>query len=875
MANTRHIKMEMHVVPERHSLRATVTHYLTPIDKPLARVSFNLCELTVDSVKVGGRDTRFHHEGGVLEVFLSPPAQPGREVEVGITYHGSPRTGLNFTGPDRAHPQRLYQAWSQGQDEYARYWWPSHDYPNLRATTEMVVTAPGRYEVVSNGRLVSVTKNRDLRIWHWLQEVPHVAYLVSLVVGEFDHWTEEREGLPPLEYYVPPGRRKDGERTFARTAEMVRTFEEFTGEPYPYPRYAQVVVEDFTWGGMENTSATTLTDMRLLDERAAPDYDSDYLVSHELAHQWFGDLLTCREWAHAWLNEGFATFCQQVWTERRLGEDEAQQQRLEDLEKYLEEEGEYLRPLVSRDYFEPVALFDTHLYEKGGLVLWMLRNLLGDETFRRGVRAYVERHKMGLVGTEDLVRALEDVSGKSLGWFFEQWVYGAGHPDFQVDYAWDEDQGVARLTVKQRQEVADGVPVFRMPVLVAFGQPGRRQPIVETIEVGADGRAEEGFGFSLPRRPTWVRFDYENRLLKTLEFDRAEELLINQLHEDEVTGRVEAARQLGRAGSPKGVEALGERLRAKDEFWAVQVAAATALGDARGTEARALLLQALEHPQAKVRAAAAAALGTWRGDDEVGKALAASLQRDKSYMVAAAAAGAIGKVRSRNALTELKRALQRDSYREQVRIKALAGLADLHDEKALPLILEMTAPVHHAFVRWNALESAATLARALGPESRTLVRDAAEQALHDPSYFARRGAVRALEKLGETDAVPALRATIERDVEGQIRYQARVAIERLVRGEAREDELRNLREEVERLRQQDDELRQRLDRISPATAKGGANGKAPAGRTAPVASRKAAGAPAPKAAAKAAAKPAPRPPASRARAGREPARRSR
>src|SRR5439155_1339067 len=159
LVNTRHILMELTVVPEKHSLRGTVTHFVTAIDRPLSRIPFNLCELTVDAVKVGGRDTRFHHEGGILDVFLSPAAQPGKEIEISITYHGSPRTGLNFTGPDKHYPSRPYQAWSQGQDEYARYWWPCHDFPNQRATTEMVVTAPGKYEVVSNGRLVSVSKN--------------------------------------------------------------------------------------------------------------------------------------------------------------------------------------------------------------------------------------------------------------------------------------------------------------------------------------------------------------------------------------------------------------------------------------------------------------------------------------------------------------------------------------------------------------------------------------------------------------------------------------------------------------------------------------------------------------------------------------------
>jgi aminopeptidase N len=819
LADVRHIVLELTVLPEKGQLRGTVTHHVTPIGQPLSRIPFNLNEMTVDAVKVGGRETRFHHEGGILDVFLSPALQPGKEVPISITYHGSPRAGLNFTAPDKSYPNRPFSAWSQGQDEYSRYWWPSHDFPNQKSTTEMVVTAPGKYEVISNGRLVSVSKNREMRIWHWIQEVPHVAYLVSLVVGEFDHWSEEVDGLP-LEYYVPVGRRKDGERSFANTPEMIRCLTAFAGQPYPYVKYAQVVVADFTWGGMENTSATTLTDFALQDERSLPDYDFDSLVAHELAHQWFGDLLTCREWAHAWLNESFATYAEYVWYEWHLGDDEAQQKRRDDAGAYFAEDARYRRPIVWRTYYEPVELFDIHLYEKGAWVLWMLRNVLGDDLFKRAIQAYVARHREGLVTTPDLVRVFEDVTGKTLGWFFDQWVYGAGHPEFEVEYRWDEDAGVARLSVKQTQKVEGDVHIFRTPVQVAFGQPGRKQPVVENIEVGAGGGAEDGFSVSLTKRPTWVRFDYENKILKTLKFDRPEELLLAQLREDEVSGRIEAAEALAAKATTSGVAALADTLR-RDSFWGVQTAAAAGLGRARTPAARAALMDALEHPHSKVRSAAARALGGWRGDDEVGRALAAVIQKDRSYSAAAAAAASLGGIRARNAAAELKKALQRDSQREIIRISALAGLAALQDERQLPAILEMARPGLHQRVRAAALVAGADLAVNLPPEQRRPVREAAEDTLRDPLYFARRGAIEALRRLGDPGAVGAIRAVEERDVEGAVRHQARVAIEDLRAGRSREDALQNLRDEVDKLRKSGDDLKARLEKLEPAAKSNG------------------------------------------------------
>ncbi|MDQ6747441.1 MAG: M1 family metallopeptidase, partial [Candidatus Dormibacteraeota bacterium] len=453
VADIRHIRLDLEVDPRKRSLKGTATHRLVPIGAPLRRLPLNLEELAVDAVAMGGKALDFHHEDGVLEIRFKPAIAVGREVEVSIAYHGSPRTGLNFTGPDRAYPDRPYEAWTQGQDEYARFWFPNHDFPNQRQTTEVIVTAPAEFETVSNGRLLSVEKQGRARRWHWLQEVPHVSYLVTLVVGKFERWEEEGPGGVPLQYYVPPGRVADGHRAFDETPAMAQVLADLAGTPYPYVKYASVVVQDFTWGGMENTSATTYIEDLLPDARAAADYDSGRLVTHELAHQWFGDLVTCRDWAHGWLNEGFATYAWPLYAEKAYGLDEGQRLHLEHADLYFAEDRQYRRPIVSRSYTEPFELFDQHLYEKGSWVLWMLRHVLGDELFVAGVHEYVRRHANGLVVTEDFVRAIEDTSGRSLGWFFEQWIHGGGHPEFSVSYAWDDDTRTAAVKVRQAQKV--------------------------------------------------------------------------------------------------------------------------------------------------------------------------------------------------------------------------------------------------------------------------------------------------------------------------------------------------------------------------------------------------------------------------------------
>jgi aminopeptidase N len=810
VADIRHIRLELEVDPRKRSLKGIATHRLAPIAKPLKRLPLNLQELTVDRVTMGDRTLEFNHEDGVLDIHFKPAVPTGREVEVSIAYHGSPRTGLNFTGPDRAYPDRPYQAWTQGQDEYARFWFPNHDFPNQRQTTEVIVTVPAEFETVSNGRLVGVESRGRSRRWHWLQEVPHVSYLVTLVVGKFERWEQTGPGGVPLQYYVPPGRVADGHRAFDETSAMVQVLGDLAGTPYPYVKYASVVVQDFTWGGMENTSATTYIDDLLPDARSAADYDSGRLVSHELAHQWFGDLLTCRDWAHGWLNEGFATYAWPHYAEQAHGLDEAQRLHLEHADHYLAEDREYRRAIVNRTYTEPFELFDQHLYEKGAWVLWMLRHVLNDEVFSAGVREYVRRHAGGLVQTEDLVRAMEDTSGRSLGWFFDEWVYGGGHPEFSVSYRWDEDARTAAVKVRQKQKVDALTHVFRMPLQLAFGLPGGRTS-VHDVEVGTRG-PEDGFTFRLPARPTWVRFDEGNHVLKTLDFRRPEELLLAQLSEDEMTGRVEAAIQLGRRGTPRAVEGLARALES-DPFWFAQASAARGLGWAQGEAARKALIGGLQHPHSRVRTAVAAALGGFHGDEEVATALRRTLKRDRSYYAAAAAAASLGSIAVESVGTDLEEALGRESHRDVIPQAALRGLADLRRPEHLGTVLAQARPGLNQRVRATALVAAARLARALGREQREEVARVAAAGLRDPLYFVRRGAIRALELMGDEAAIPALQATADRDVEGAVRYEARVAIHNIREGLTREHDVAAIRDDLEAMRRANRELRDRVDRL--------------------------------------------------------------
>src|SRR5713101_2859926 len=433
-ANIKHIKLEVALDFEAKKIAGTATHRLSAITGPLDRLEFDATELAIRAVRAGNEPASFETSDGKLRIVLPRALKADEEIEIAIDYSSQPRRGLYFVGPDEGYPNKPVEAWTQGEDEDSRYWFPCYDYPNNRTTSEVIATVPEKFTAISNGALIATSTNAaaKTRTFHWRHDLPHSTYLITLAAGEFA-MIEERAGDTPVTYYVHPGREDDARRAFGNTPRMIQFFERIIGEPYPYEKYSQVAVQDFIFGGMENTSATTQTADTLHDERAHLDFSSDPLVAHELAHQWWGDLLTCRDWAHGWLNEGFATYFEALWMEHDKGEAEFRYTLYQEAHEYFEEDAkEYRRPIVCNLYREPIELFDRHLYQKGGLVLHMLRAVLGDALFWKAMHHYCVTHRGQNVITTDLQRAIEEATGKSLDWFFHQWVYQAGHPELEV-----------------------------------------------------------------------------------------------------------------------------------------------------------------------------------------------------------------------------------------------------------------------------------------------------------------------------------------------------------------------------------------------------------------------------------------------------------
>ncbi len=764
----------------------------------LDATGFELGSVRVDDGS-GLKPADYGYDGEVLRVEGLP-----ERGQLRIDYEATPKRGLYFLAPDEQVKQRPVQAWTQCQDEDARHFIPCVDKPHVKMTSELSATVPAGFQVLSNGELISAeTRGKTPWTYRFKLEQPHPSYLLTLVVGHFDVVTDRPAELGPrqvpIQYLVPVGQAKDAARSLGETPRMLEFFSKRFGVEFPWPRYSQVVVHDFIFGGMENTTATTLYEHVMLDERAALDISSCDLVAHELAHQWFGDYVTCRDWSHAWLNEGFATFSEHLEREDRLGRDEYDYGIAGDLDTYLSEAGgRYQRPIVCRDYAEPIDLFDRHLYEKGGLVLHMLRRELTDALFFQGVERYLKRHAFGIVETNDLMRALEEVSGRSLERFFDQWVYRPGHPELSVKDSYDE--GLLAGALKQRQKTG-GTATFTLPIEIeVLHKDGTR-----TRHRKQMSEAQDVLTLPLDARPRYVGFDPEQRVIGKLSFEAPGDMLREQLAAgSNALLRWCAAEALSKKHSPATVKALAQSLERVDEAWMVRVEAARALGKLRSTDALEALLPAANTAHPKVRRGVAAALGTFK-QAPAAKALQGLLGKEPSYLVAADAARSLGRTRQPGALETLKSVVDQPSWADVIRSGALDGMAALRDEAALDTVVKRTRYGIPTRGRRAAVRALASL----GEGRKT--REQLEELLDDQDPHFKIDVVTALISLGDGKSRAALRRALDGELDGRVSRRLREALRDL--GDVPGQDKKRVNEELEALRDELAELKSRLAKL--------------------------------------------------------------
>ncbi len=808
--------IDLHLTPNfaDESLDGVCTTTVRAFDEAVPRLTLDAVDLEVSRVerrsgeRGAGRELKFATRQGKLEIEFDPPIAAGESATFAARYRVTrPRHGLFFVKPAAEHPEKIAHAWTQSQDQYARYWFPCIDYPDEKQPTSTTIVVPKGMFALGNGELVERHDEDDRTIFRYRQDVPHSTYLMTMVAGPFAEVASGKAGRNgvPVYYYVLPGRESDGERSFGATPKMLELFERRTGTPYPYARYSQIAVTDFIFGGMENTTATTQTDRTLHDETAHIDFSSDPLVSHELAHQWFGDLLTCRDWAHAWLNEGFATFMEAVWREADLGYDEYVYDIFECLTAYLREDSErYRRPIVCNTFFTPIEIFDRHLYQKSAAVLHMLRGELGDSRFWRAVAKYVRDNAQRNVETIDLVRAIEDATGRNLRGFFSQWLYRAGHPKLEICASWDAARNVATVTIDQKQTIDAEHPAYEFDVEIGLAPADSKKERRVRARVE---RQHETVAVPLDFEPKLVRFDPGAFILADVTYALGVDFAAAVLRDDaNVVARIRAARELAKDGGRIAREALARSFES-EAFWGVLAEVAEAVGATRALWARTMLIDALAHRHPKVVRAAADALGNFRDPDAATALIAAA--NHPSYFVRNAAMMALGKTRDPRAFDVLRSAVKQRTWNGVVEAGAARGLAELADARALPIVLEALHPRESDGLR-RAATSALGRIGTLMEEERTRVADELERRLDDASFPVAAEAIVTAEKLGDARLLPALDRLSAQAFDGRLRREATEAAIRIRKGAKIPAQVTALRDDIDELRQEQRRLQEQI-----------------------------------------------------------------
>ncbi|HLI97866.1 MAG TPA: M1 family aminopeptidase [Candidatus Baltobacteraceae bacterium] len=684
-----------------------------------------------------------------LDVKLPRTARAGTRITVSFTYWAQPSRGVYFIRPDRAYPNVSPEIWTQGEATDNRRWFPTWDEPNAKTPSELIITVPRGWTAVANGTLKSHDVTGGNETWDWNSPHPKSTYLIAFAAGPFSRY-HAALGTLTIDSYVPPQDAALNATCFRDTPRMIDYYQRVIGFAYPFAKYDQIAVERFTFGGMENASATILTDGALHPAEEDVEKNCDHLVSHELAQQWFGDDVTMADWSNEWINEGFATYFDELWSGQQGGTAAFEYARDQGEQLYFEEAQQYLRPIVDYRYNDPLDLFDVSGHERAAAVLHMLRYMVGDRRFFSALHAYLQQYQYKNASTDQFFASIDASLHEDLTWFKNEWFYRASYPHYYVGDSYDRAAKAVTLTVRQRNP--DGKP-FRMPVTIDVDVDGRivsAQPLIasnrQTVRIT---------GVNAP--PQMILFDPNENLLRELTFPQPVSRLTFQLRNAPHVGDREWA--LAQLGALRATQAVSEAART-DPFFGIRadaVAVAARLGEG------ATVLAALRDRDTRVRIAAesAAAALTHPGPSVI--AALTAMTRDRDPDVSNAALIALGTLHAPNAYALLRRS------------GSLEGLAALGDPRALPFILSKTAYGVPERERNTAVAAFAQLAKAVHrPQAAlpTLLR----LAERDPLISTRLAATAALGELGDAAAIPTLRRVETADTQEIVRITAWNAI---------------------------------------------------------------------------------------------------
>lgn len=533
---------------------------------------------------------KYTYDDEAIKINLGKKVQPGQSYTVYIDYTAKPdelkvkgsaaitdAKGLYFINPDSTVKGKPVQIWTQGETEASSAWFPTIDKPNQKTTAEIAITAPAKYVTLSNGKLVSQVKNANgTRTDTWKMDLPHSPYLFMMAVGNFkiyrDKWKTKE-----VNYYLEPAYAPYAKQIFGTTPEMIELFSKTLGIDYPWNKYSQIVVRDYVSGAMENTTATLhgayvqRTPREMLDENFG---QAESTIAHELFHQWFGDYVTAESWSNLTVNESFANFSEILWAAHKYGKDAADEHNYDAMSQYLGSEKDALKDLVRFHYVDKEEVFDLVSYQKGGRILNMMRNYLGEKVFFKGLNIYLTQNAFKNGEAHQLRLAMEEASGQDMNWFFNQWYFNAGHPKVSISYTWDAASKTQKVRLKQTQAGT----VFSLPLAIDIYAGGAKTRHSVTFNT-----AEQAFSFPVASKPDLVNVDGDKIILWEKDDQKSiSEFAYQYAHAPLFMDRLEAIDAAGKnQKTPEGRQVLLAALA--DKYYSLRIQALDSI-DVKNTE---------------------------------------------------------------------------------------------------------------------------------------------------------------------------------------------------------------------------------------------------------------------------------------------------
>jgi aminopeptidase N len=582
-----HLRLKASFVPEKGLIKAELTHVFNCLRAKADSMVLDAPGIRISSIRRNGESLKYAMRNEQLIIYLNRTYSYKQRDSLTIQYEANPRAGLYFIGWNDATVRSRRQIWSQGQGIDNRHWIPMYDEMNDKITSEMIISMPDPYKVLSNGKFLG-NKNG---VWHYKMTHPHAPYLIMLGIGEYE--IEERVSASGVKNYLwyYPGEKEKMLETYRYSTEMLDFFEKEIGVPYPWENYSQIPVQDFMYGAMENTTATVFGDFFFVDKREAIDRTYIGVNAHELAHQWFGDMVTARSKSHHWLQESFATHYNTLYEAEVFGEDFRMQAFRNAQNASIMASQRDLYPLSSS------KAGSTRWYPKGASVLFMLRYVAGNENYRNAIKYYLQKHAYGNVDSEDLLNVFQEACGLSLDWFWEQWIYRGGEPVWKVNASHEAGKSVFELTQMQLDEPY--VSVFKMPVILELHfKDGSMQR--DSVFVDEEQERFE-MSYDAAKQIDYALFDPGNKILKYMIFEKSPSQLFAQARKARyMTDRLDAVIEMSEIPLNDKRKVLQEIVQSKD-WYSVR---SEAIDQLKADDKSRKILSALANdPDVKVRKA--------------------------------------------------------------------------------------------------------------------------------------------------------------------------------------------------------------------------------------------------------------------------------